>query len=232
MEIIQQRLNKEESKEELVNYPPAPPENNWKNNKKVVKNNDRHKCLRRLGVTENDIAKAEHLLSLIPPCPNRTECSTKLECVLGYSEKQIKRAKALTRLGVSEDELEVENSKTLGSLGKGARRRSFSHTKETNAPALVLVAKGVSRARRHRNTLKLRRVSSNRRVSFQKRRRNSTGSILSSTVVEKNISRRKKSLTSRKALDLINWLQMELTESNNKVQMLENKVFSLEGKLV
>ena len=58
--------------------------------------------------------------------PTKTPCnSTKAERLLGYNERKLKRAKALRLLGATEDDVELECAKNLGSLGQGARRRSF-----------------------------------------------------------------------------------------------------------
>eukprot|EP00956_Cyclotella_meneghiniana_P016509 scaffold26070_cov71-Cyclotella_meneghiniana.AAC.13 len=79
--------------------------------------------LEKLGVSEDDVHLAERLLKQIPPNPTDPN---KAERILGYATSRLERHKAVRLLGASEQEIEVENAKNLGSLGAGARRRSFS----------------------------------------------------------------------------------------------------------
>jgi len=89
----------------------------------------RAKGLKKMGVSEDDVRKAEKLLSEIPPIPPAHD-ATKVEELMGYAECRIKREKAIKRMGTSEDEVELVASKNLGSLGTAARRRSFIVTAE------------------------------------------------------------------------------------------------------
>ena len=86
----------------------------------------RARALKKLGLTEEDVHFSKKLFSEI--CSNgatsTTACS-KAERLLGYTETRLKRAKALKLLGATEDDIEVECQKNLGSLGHGGRRRSF-----------------------------------------------------------------------------------------------------------
>jgi hypothetical protein len=98
------------------------------------------KALVILGLSEEDIITATTLFQLIPSPPplcfqrsmtkntskHSIRCEfTKAEILMGYTLRQLQRAKALRVLGTSEDNLEIENSKNLGALGKSGRRRSF-----------------------------------------------------------------------------------------------------------
>ena len=81
------------------------------------------KGLQKLGVTEDDVHLAERLLKQIPVCPSDPN---KAERIFGYAKSRLEREKAMRLLGATEEEVEIENAKNLGSLGVGARRRSFS----------------------------------------------------------------------------------------------------------
>jgi hypothetical protein len=81
------------------------------------------KGLEKLGVSENDVHLAERLIKQIPSCPSDPN---KAERILGYATSRLEREKALRLLGTTEEEVEIENAKNLGSLGVAARRRSHS----------------------------------------------------------------------------------------------------------
>ena len=89
----------------------------------------RARALKKLGLTEEDVHFSKKLFSEISSaCSNGTTSTTacsKAERLLGYTETRLKRAKALKLLGATEDDIEVECQKNLGSLGHGGRRRSF-----------------------------------------------------------------------------------------------------------
>lgn len=78
----------------------------------------REKGLLKLGVSEEDVVIAEALLSQTPPVPR-----TKAELLLGYSQLQLRRVKALKMLGISEEELEFGIRSDLSSLGFGGISR-------------------------------------------------------------------------------------------------------------
>ena len=71
----------------------------------------------------------------MPPAPKR-RVSTKAEILMGYDKERLNRERALKRLGVSEEQLDIENSKFLGSLGVDGRKRSFRATRSISAPQL------------------------------------------------------------------------------------------------
>lgn len=104
-------------------YPPPPPSfpSPMKTSSKSCPN--RKKGLKKLGVSENDVKLAEKILDQIPTCPADPN---KAERILGYASTRLVRDKALRLLGASEEEVELENAKVLGSLGVAGRRRSFS----------------------------------------------------------------------------------------------------------
>uniref|UniRef100_A0A7S4J961 Uncharacterized protein n=1 Tax=Odontella aurita TaxID=265563 RepID=A0A7S4J961_9STRA len=133
---------------------------------------DRDKILRKLGLSEDDVRISEMLLAQMPPAPAIGE-STKAEWLLGYAEPRLRRQKALKILGVSEEELEVENSKNLGSLGVGGRRRSFSGVTHGSHAIIIVPAsrRKSSRPRRGRRLTSIRRPRPRREL-----RRHSTGS--------------------------------------------------------
>lgn len=103
----------------------------------------RARALKKLGLTEEDVHLSKKLFSEISSSAatsTKTPCSTKAERLLGYNQTRLKRAKALRLLGATEDDVELECAKNLGSLGQGARRRSF----------IVEMDKGRSSSRLHR----------------------------------------------------------------------------------
>jgi hypothetical protein len=91
----------------------------------------RTKGLQKLGVSEDDVILAERLLRQIPSCPNDPN---KSERILGYANSRLEREKALRLLGATEEEIEIENAKNLGSLGISGRRRSYSLLQTPSKP--------------------------------------------------------------------------------------------------
>ena len=93
----------------------------------------RDSILRKLGLTEEDVKDSEKLfrqIPLPPPPPSSSSSSSyncsKQERLLGYTMQRLNRAKALKVLGASEEDVDIENSKNLGSLGHSGRKRSFA----------------------------------------------------------------------------------------------------------
>ncbi len=106
---------------------PAPPpsrQNERKNCKPFADRSIRNSALRKLGLTDDDIRCSETLFAQIPHF-QLDGTLTKAEKTLGYCNIRLKREKALKFLGVTEEEIDLENSKGLGALGIGGRRRSF-----------------------------------------------------------------------------------------------------------
>jgi len=88
---------------------------------------DRSKILKKLGLSEMDVKYSMKLFAEAHPS-GRNQCSgqgVKLEKILGYSVTRLRRSKALRLLGVTEEDIELENSKNLGTLGTNGRKRSF-----------------------------------------------------------------------------------------------------------
>lgn len=87
----------------------------------------RARALKRLGLTEEDVHLSKKLFNEISSQATTASSynSTKAERLLGYNETRLKRSKALRLLGATEDDIELECAKNLGSLGQGGRRRSF-----------------------------------------------------------------------------------------------------------
>ncbi|KAL7525306.1 hypothetical protein ACHAWF_001301 [Thalassiosira exigua] len=127
---------------------------------------NRSKGLSKLGVSEDEVQLAEKLLGQIPACPSDPN---KAERVLGYASSRLAREKALRLLGASEEEVDVENSKILGSMGIAGRRRSFSVAHSSQSDVLAF-AKALPRARR-RHTIGLMKRHVRRMVKIDKRRR-------------------------------------------------------------
>jgi hypothetical protein len=94
--------------------------------KSTAQEMDRSKILRKLGLTETDVQYSMKLFAEVNPSGSQcTSKGVKIEQILGYSVNRLRRSKALRLMGVTEDEIELENSKNLGSLGNGGRKRSF-----------------------------------------------------------------------------------------------------------
>jgi len=100
------------------------PPNNVHVRRRSTQSVGRRKGLLKLGVSEDDVELAEKLLRLIPKTPSDPN---KAERILGYASMRLHREKALRLLGMTEEEIEEENAKVLGSLGTSGRRRSFSN---------------------------------------------------------------------------------------------------------
>ena len=159
----------------------------------------RAKCLRKMGVSEEDVKRAELLFAqMIPMMPGDSD-SSKAERIFGYTSNRLKREKAIKRLGTSEEEVEVENSKNLGALGIGGRRRSFCVGRGRNS--LLLTSHHQRENRSKSFTARGRKVfcaiSSNakarRRLSIYKankalKRRHSTGEVF---VIQKDKKEKK-----------------------------------------
>jgi hypothetical protein len=91
-----------------------------------MKAHSRDSILRKLGLTEEDVRDSEKLFQQMPPPPPQSpKTCLKEERLLGYTMLRLKRSKALRVLGTSEEEVDIENTKNLGSLGRSGRRRSF-----------------------------------------------------------------------------------------------------------
>mmetsp|Transcript_13571 Transcript_13571/g.28768 ORF Transcript_13571/g.28768 Transcript_13571/m.28768 type:complete len:247 (-) Transcript_13571:318-1058(-) len=106
-------------------YPPVPPPSSNMTDTTTLPpiQMNRSKGLEKLGVSEDDVKLAESILQHIP---NSSDDPEKAERVLGYASSRLRRAKALRLLGASEEDLEIETAKVLGSLGVAGRRRSFA----------------------------------------------------------------------------------------------------------
>ena len=89
----------------------------------------RARALKKLGLTEEDVHLSKKLFSemssSVAASAEKARNLTKAERLLGYNEMKLKRSKALRLLGATEDDIELECSKNLGSLGRAGRRRSF-----------------------------------------------------------------------------------------------------------
>ncbi len=97
---------------------------------KKMKVENRASILKKLGLTEEDVKDSEKLLRQIPPPPPAHATKYRYTCrkeerLLGYTLIRLSREKALRILGASEEDVDIENTKNLGSLGRSGRRRSF-----------------------------------------------------------------------------------------------------------
>jgi len=100
-------------------------------------------ALKVLGVREEDVKMADNLFN---PAPNTK--GTKQEQLLGYSDSQITRSKALAILGETEESVELHRQKVLGNIGTSAPTPQSSESEEEEE----VVGRGWRRGRR-KNTL-------------------------------------------------------------------------------
>lgn len=91
----------------------------------------------------NLLLRLLQIIALMPPQPTK-QSSSKSELMMGYDSTRLNREKALKLLGVSEEQLDVENGKILGSLGilGSQRKRSFRITRSVSAPVLKAANEG------------------------------------------------------------------------------------------
>jgi hypothetical protein len=82
----------------------------------------REQALKRLGLREEDLRVANDILSRQRGFQT---AGTKEEQLTGYTSEQLHRRKALDVLGITEEIVDEELAKELGSLGIGGRKRSF-----------------------------------------------------------------------------------------------------------
>eukprot|EP00970_Alexandrium_tamarense_P006536 scaffold1112_cov195-Alexandrium_tamarense.AAC.23 len=130
-----------------------------------LRDDARSKGLQKLGVSEEDVQLAARLMQQIPTC---TSDPKKAERILGFASSRLAREKALRLLGASEEEVEVENAKTMGALGIAGRRRSYSVMHSANQQHLLLLSKK-SQLRKRTSSI----VKSPSRTSAKHRRRSS-----------------------------------------------------------
>src|SRR3546814_13417686 len=71
-------------------------------------------ALRKMGITEEHFTKGEELMAQAPP---PTALNDKVEKITGYSHDQMRRSKAMAVLGTTEEKIDEERAKLLGSLG-------------------------------------------------------------------------------------------------------------------
>ena len=117
---------------------------------------DRRRALKKLGLSEEDVRISEGLFSQIQLVD---DSATKAERLLGYNSTRLKRAKALRLLGATEDDVELENAKTLGSLGHSGRRRSFVVRNGERRLAVLIPTTNTSHNVRSRSIFALPRKS-------------------------------------------------------------------------
>jgi hypothetical protein len=78
-------------------------------------------ALQRLGITYAEFEDGNSINSATPAFPMRED---KFERITGYSKEQMQRSKAISVLGITEDEVYESRARKLGSIG---RRESFRH---------------------------------------------------------------------------------------------------------
>ena len=115
--------------------------------------------LRKLGVSEDEVLLAEKLIGR-PSDPNKT----------------LAQQKALRLLGVTEEEVDLEKSKVLGTFGIAGRKRSFAIPAQTGQPDLLGSNAFPRTGRRHTVSSVKWRVR--RTIRADRRRRRSSDSDL------------------------------------------------------
>ena len=142
----------------------------------------RESILRKLGLTEQDVKDSEKLFRQMPPPPppSRAYC-LKEEELLGYTMLRLKRSKALRVLGASEEDVDVENAKNLGSLGRSGRRRSFFVHESSMSRRVSDFGFYTQKSKSSRRISKKYSLTKSSSTRFNKKslRRRSTGDLLS-----------------------------------------------------
>lgn len=169
----------------------------------------RSAVLRKLGITEDDVTTSEKLFAQMPPPPPlNTKFTSKTERILGYSLSRIKREKALRLMGASEEEVDLENAKNLGTLGCGGRRRSFCIVEVSNRKCSRRLSLDISLMKRRRST----------RYETRPRRKSSS-----------DLMRMKK--TDKYCLSRLLVMQKQAVVTNQEVMRLKERVAMLEREI-
>ena len=166
---------------------------------------NRSKGLKKLGVSEHDVHLAEKIL--VPSCPT--------------DPNRAAREKALRMLGTTEEELQVENSKILGSLGIAGRRRSYSII-DANQSEILTLTKALPRARASTMVSKLRRASDSGSILRRRTTRNA---------VKRQLRRRSSDSWSSLSDTEIRRLRNQARSDAMEIQALRSRVDELEKRL-
>ena len=188
---------------------------------------DRSRILRKLGLTELDVEYSIKLFSEVNPsndrwsthfynCDQISKTEVKIEQLLGYSLNRLRRAKALRLMGVTEDDVDLENSKNLGSLGKGGRKRSFIDVNQQQAFLFPYNNKEKIHNRRRLSVDAVRRRRKNSLSKIDRKRRKSSTDLRSlKCAVEQMHASLRKHATST---------QLEVVKLRERVRSLEEEV--------
>jgi len=192
--------------------------------------------LHKLGLTEEDVRDSEKLFMQIPPPPpfRGKACCSKEECLLGYNVLRLHRAKALRVLGASEEDVDIENAKNLGSLGRSGRKRSFVvKYKSLYGNHEYKVMSRLSLRTRHRSSRLYSCFAPSRKYRKKSQRRRSTSDLSALRNAFCEVSRLKQQ--NEKTNIEIDCLKKRLQDLENEVKAkslrdLENEVDGL-GKI-
>ncbi len=169
-----------------------------------------------MGVSEDDVHLAEKLLVQIPTCSSDPN---KAERVFGYASTRLARDKALRLLGTTEEEVDLENAKNLGSLGIAGRRRSYSIIGANQSAEVLKLTKSIPRARASSMVARMRRVSE-------------SGNVLRRRHTYRHIRRRSSEKLSRRNSDSeVRRLRSQNKSQNLEIEALKARVHELEMRL-
>ncbi len=196
----------------------------------------RRKALATLGLSEDDVKTSETLFQQlpIPPIIHRTRGklqspdTSKAESLMGYATFSLQREKALKVLGTSEEDIEIENSKSLGALGQSGRRRSYLKNLGTHENYRHSLCSSSNCLKRRRNTLDM---TIKPHSSKKKRKRIYSG--LSTGLSKRTKKYRKPQFASDKAMytEEMNRLKEALFLAQANISQLEIKLQRMEEKI-
>ena len=192
----------------------------------LVHSLNRSKGLKKLGVSEDDVNLAGKLLEQIPACPSDPN---KAERIFGYASSRLAREKAIRLLGTTEEEVDKDAAKTLGSLGVAGRRRSFSiMAQHANHSEMLAFTNAIPKARA--------RASMAATMTMPMRRSTGRGSILRrrhTFNTTKREVRRKGSIDkrTRRSDSEIRLFHNQAKDSAHEVGALKARIDELEKRL-
>lgn len=186
--------------------------------------------LKKLGLSEDDLKTSQLLFQEMPPPPPFTcEHGHKVEVLLGYSAQRLRRSKALKVLGTSEEKIEEENSKNLGALGTGGRRRSFileeaeSETESDHSVHSISHPAGKRRRRGNSFQINLRKKLKNDGTNMKRARSRDNSFTQDNPDLE--TSTREKILEEH-----MNCLRVALNDARAEITLLTERVAFLEQR--
>ncbi len=186
--------------------------------------------LKKLGLTEDDLKTSQLLFQEMPPPPPFScERGHKVEVLLGYSAQRLRRSKALKVLGTSEEKIEEENSKNLGALGTGGRRRSFiveeAESETESDHSSHRISHPAVKRRRRGNSFQFKLKKKLKDDGTNKKRIRTRNNSFTQDNPDPEISTREKILEEQ-----MNCLEVALNDAKSEITLLTKRVAYLEQR--